>query len=259
MKLYQVKELAQLAGISVRALHYYDEIGLLCPSARTDAGYRLYGQDDVLRLQQIIINRELGLPLEEIRRLLDDPSFDKKAALLRQREELQRRLLDAGARLHAIDAALALLDEESDGSRPRKTTMEPKNLFEGFDPARYDQEAEERWGNTDAFRESKRRTANYTPEDWKRFRAEQAELYGDAYSLLKEGASPTGPRALELAERHRLSIDRWFYPCSHEMHRGRAGLYEQDSRFAENIDRYGPGLTAFLVAAIRENAAQNGS
>lgn len=259
MKVYQVKVLAQLAGVSVRTLHHYDELGLLCPSARSDAGYRLYGQDDVLRLQQILINRELGLPLEEIRRLLDDPSFDKKAALLRQREELQKRLLDTGAMLHAIDTALELLDGDSEGSRDGKTTMETKDLFEGFDPARYEQEAEERWGNTEAFRESKRRTAGYTPEDWKRFRDEQSALYADAYSLLEEAVSPSDPRALEVAERHRLGIDRWFYPCTHQMHRGLAGLYEQDSRFAENIDRFGPGLTVFLVAAIRENAAKNGS
>src|SRR5688500_4587106 len=88
---YRVKEVAQIAGISVRTLHHYDEIGLLVPRGRTGAGYRLYDADDLLRLQQIMIGRELGLSLEEVRRSLDDPSFDRKRALVAQREQLQQR------------------------------------------------------------------------------------------------------------------------------------------------------------------------
>ena len=88
---YQVKELAQIAGVSVRTLHHYDEIGLLVPRGRTDAGYRLYDDDDLLRLQQILIGRELGLALEQIRGSLDDPKFDRKRALLEQRGQLAQR------------------------------------------------------------------------------------------------------------------------------------------------------------------------
>ena len=85
---YQVKDVAELSGLSIRALHHYDEIGLLIPSARSTAGYRLYNDDDLLRLQQIMIGRELGLALEDIRRSLDDPSFDRRRLLLTQRAEL---------------------------------------------------------------------------------------------------------------------------------------------------------------------------
>src|SRR5262245_26607042 len=107
---YQVKDVARLTRVSVRTLHHYDAIGLLVPTARTGAGYRLYTDSDLLRLQQILIRRELGLPLEEIRRSLDDPRFDRKAALLDQRERLHERARQAEAMIRAIDVALAELD-----------------------------------------------------------------------------------------------------------------------------------------------------
>jgi DNA-binding transcriptional MerR regulator len=247
---YQIKEVAQLAGVSVRALHHYDEIGLLVPRARTDAGYRLYDDSDLLRLQQILIERELGLSLEEIRRSLDDPSFDRRQALLTQRQQLERRAQQTQAMLRAIDAAIALIDAASESTG----TMDMKRIFDGFEPSKYEAEAEQRWGDTDAYKESRQRTQSYTKEDWQKFTAEQAAIYADLFSALQAGESPQDERAMDVAERHRLTIDRWFYPCSPTMHAGLADLYEQDSRFAENIDKHGAGLTPFLAAAIRANA-----
>ncbi len=107
---YQVKDAARLAGVSIRTLHHYDSIGLLVPSARTGAGYRLYTDDDLLRLQQILIGRALGLSLEEIRRSLDDPKFDRKTALLDQKKRLRERARETEAMIRAIDVALAALD-----------------------------------------------------------------------------------------------------------------------------------------------------
>src|SRR5262245_65568763 len=104
---YQVRDVARIARVSVRTLHHYDAIGLLVPTGRSTAGYRLYTDADLLRLQQILIGRELGLPLEEIRRSLDDPRFDRKAALLEQRQRLCERARQADAMIRAIDAALA--------------------------------------------------------------------------------------------------------------------------------------------------------
>ena len=249
---YQVKEVAQIAGVSVRTLHHYDEIGLLAPRGRTDAGYRLYDDDDLLRLQQILIGRELGLPLEEIRRSLDDPGFDRRTALLAQREQLQQRAKQTGAMLRAVDAALALIDAPTEGD-----TMDLKPIFDGFDPSKYEKEAEQRWGDTDAYKESMKRTKRYTKEDWQRCAAEQAGVYGDALQALQAGKLPEAPEVMDIAERHRLAIDRWFYPCSHAMHAGLADMYEQDSRFAENIDKHGAGLTPFLSAAIRANTKRH--
>jgi DNA-binding transcriptional MerR regulator len=247
-----VKDVARIAGISIRTLHHYDEIGLLVPQARSNAGYRLYGEEDLLRLQQILIGRELGLSLEEIRRLLDDPGFDGKKALLTQREQLRNRARQTEAMIRAVDAALAILEEKTKGGR-----MDMEKLFDGFDPSKYEDEARERWGNTDAYKESMKRTKRYTADDWKKIKAEQSAIYQDSVAMMKAAGKPTDPESMDIAERHRLSIDRWFYPCSHAMHEGLASLYESDSRFAENINKHGEGLADFLVAAIRANAKQH--
>ena len=247
---YRIGDVSRMAGVSIRTLHYYDEIGLLVPRARTDSGYRLYTDDDLLRLQQILIGRELGLPLEEIRRSLDDPSFDPHAALLEQRRQLQRRAADTAAMIAAVDAALAIVS--SSRNNEREGCMD--TIFGGFDPSNYEEEARERWGSSDAYKEASRRTQRFTKEDWKRQTEEQNGIYAEAAALMRAGTGATADAAMAVAERHRLLIDRWFYPCSHAMHRGLADMYETDERFTASIDRYGTGLTTFLAAAIRANA-----
>jgi DNA-binding transcriptional MerR regulator len=245
---YQVKELAEISGVSIRALHHYDSIGLLTPRARSAAGYRLYDEDDLLRLQQILIGRELGLSLEVIRRSLDDPHFDRRAALLAQRVELAARAERAADMVRAIDAALTLI-EENDMS---KTSFE--KIFDGFDPDRYEDEVKQRWGHTEAYKISAQRTKSYSEADWRRFKDEQAAIYADALSAMNAGVRPDEPRAMDVAERHRLSIDRWFYPCSAQLHTGLADMWESDRRYADNIDKHGKGLTQYLAAAVRANA-----
>jgi DNA-binding transcriptional MerR regulator len=246
---YQVKELTRIAGISVRTLHHYDAIGLLVPTARSASGYRLYDDDDLLRLQQIIVARELGLSLEEIQRSLDDPSFDRRQALLSQRAQLTRRAEETAEMIAAVDCALALMD-----ARDKENSMDMKKLFNGFDASKYEEQAKQRWGHTDAYKESTRRVQGYSAEDWQRFGAEQAAIYADAFAALQAGKPPDSPDVMAIAERHRLSIDRWFYPCSTELHEALALGYAEDARFAENIDKHGAGLTPFLVAAIRANS-----
>src|SRR5689334_8860746 len=214
-RLHRVKELAQLTGISVRTLHHYDQLGLLVPSARSGAGYRLYDEDDLLRLQQILIGRELGLSLEVIRRSLDQPGFDRRQALLEQRRQLAERARRAEAMLRAVDAALALID---DPDRSPGGTMDIKRIFDGFDPTQYEAEAERRRGDGQAYKESKRRTGRYTAEDWKRQAAEQSDVYDDAFRALQQGKAADDEAVLDIAERHRLAIERWFYPCNHTMH-----------------------------------------
>ena len=251
---FQVKEVARLAGVSVRALHHYDEIGLLVPSDRTGSGYRLYDEADLLRLQQVLIGRELGMPLEAIKRSLDDPSFDRRAALERQREVFAVRRDRTAAMLRAVDAALATLTNEGGRTMKAMSNEEMTRLFDGFDPSRYEAEAKERWGETDAYKESARRTSQYTKADWERYKAEVQAIMSEAASLLRAGAAADADAAMAVAERHRLSIDRWFYPCAPKMHAALADMYEADARFAENIDAHAPGLTVWLSAAIRANA-----
>ena len=259
---YQVKEVAELSGVSIRALHHYDAIGLLVPSLRTAAGYRLYSEDDLLRLQQILIGRELGLSLEELRRSLDDPSFDRRRALLQQREALTRRAEKTSEMLRAIDAAIAVLDGASlddDGSQREGnamdyTKLDYNKLFNGFDPSKYEDEVKQRWGHTEGYKTSQKRAMSYTEEDWKRCMAEQGAVYADAIAAMKAGKPPTDPAAMDIAERHRLAIDRWFYRCNAQMHCGLADMYEADDRFRSFFEGHARGLTAFLSAAIRANA-----
>jgi len=250
---YQVKEVAELTRISIRTLHHYDEIGLLVPHGRTSAGYRVYDDDDLLRLQQILIGRELGFALEEIRRSLDDPSFDRKQALLAQKQQLQARAQHTAEMIRAVDAALVVLNEGSRG------TTDMQQIFDGFDPAHYEAEAKARWGHTDSYRESAKRTKGYQAEDWAQLQAEQATIYSAAFAALEAQIPADSSAAMDIAERHRSSIDRWFYPCSHAHHARLADGYEADPRFAENIDRFGAGLTPYLAAAIRANARRHGA
>ncbi|NUP13005.1 MAG: MerR family transcriptional regulator [Polyangiaceae bacterium] len=255
---YRVKDVARMTGVSVRALHHYDEIRLLVPSDRSRAGYRLYTDEDLLRLQQILIGRELGLSLEAIRRSLDDPAFDRAGALRAQREALLERARATAEMIRAVDRALAIVETSPSRQSNEGGTMDMKEIFEGFDPGKYEEEAKARWGNTDAYRISKERAKSYGPEQYAEIRDEQTAIYRDAASAMNAGAKPDDDAAMDIAERHRSSIDRWFYPCSYRMHVGLADLYETDTRFADNIDKHGAGLTAFLSSAIRANARRNG-
>jgi hypothetical protein len=129
-------------------------------------------------------------------------------------------------------------------------------MFEGFEDfnRQYEDEVEERWGKTDAYKESMRRTKGYTKDDWKRFKAEN-EAAGKRWIELKaSGAKPTSREAMDLAEGARLQIDEWFYPCSHEMHRRLADMYEADPRFTATYEKMAEGMCAFVATAIRANA-----
>ena len=130
----------------------------------------------------------------------------------------------------------------------------PRDAFGGFDPSAYEAEVSERWGDTDAYRESSRRTSAYSREDWERITAEADEIESAFADCLTSGEQPEGPRARELAERHRLHIDAAYYPCSHEMHCILADMYVGDERFARHYDDRAPGLAAYVRAAIVANA-----
>jgi MerR family transcriptional regulator, thiopeptide resistance regulator len=248
--MYQVKDVAQLSGLTIRALHHYDSLGLLSPRGRSAAGYRLYDDDDLLRLQQILIGRELGLSLEAIRRSLDDPAFDQRQALRAQRAELAARAERAAEMIRAIDAALTAIEEKDMGK------VDFKKIFDGFDPQQHEDEVRQRWGHTDAYKVSAQRAKSYTEADWQKIKDEQAAIYADALAAQKAGVRADEPRAMDVAERHRLSIDRWFYPCSPKMHCGLADLWKADRRYAESIDKHGAGLTEYFAGAVRANASR---
>src|SRR5438132_1379631 len=197
---HTVGDVARIARVSVRALHHYDAIGLLVPSTRTDAGYRLYGDADLERLQQILFYRELGFPLEDIAQLLRDPKLDRKQALFVQRALLVEKRDRADAMITLVDRTLEALEKGE--------TMSHEAMFEGFDPEAHEAEAKEKWGDTPQYAESKRRTKRYRAEDWAAIKAEAKEI-GEAYGrAMDAGASPRDPIAMDVAERARLHIDR---------------------------------------------------
>jgi DNA-binding transcriptional MerR regulator len=241
---YTVGEVARMTRVSVRALHHYDEIGLLRPSGRSAAGYRHYATTDLARLRQIMSFKLLGFPLEEIRLLLDDPAFDLRAALVVQRRLLVQKRDEVAALVAAVDALLA----NPEGAETMEENFES---FKDFDPTIYEAEAEARWGDADTFREAARRTKGYGDEDWAALKAEAAGIYTQLAALRDAGAAPSDAAVQALIEQHRLHIARWFYPCSARMHRALSTLYASDPRYAKNIDRgHTPGLTRFLCAAI---------
>ena len=136
------------------------------------------------------------------------------------------------------------------------TDEDIETAFGEFDPAKHEDEARERWGGTPAFEESQRRTKSYTKDDWQRIRAESDAIYARLADLLASGTPPDHPAAMDAAEDHRRHIDRWFYPCSREMHRGLGALYVQDSRFLTTLDRIREGLSAYACAAFDANASR---
>lgn len=248
LALHTVGRLARDSGISVRTLHHYDEIGLLHPAARSHGGRRLYDRDDVLRLQQILTYRALGLPLEEIRNLLDEPGLDRRSVLLSQRAAVERQIAQSEALLRGIDAALSLIDEHE------LKEMDMTTLFGGFDPAQFEEEAKSRWGQTQAWAESQRRTKRYSKEDWKRYQEEHREICEKLASLMRDGTSVGDPVTQRVAAEYAALIDRWFYPCD-SAHLGRlAEMYESDVRFRKTFDLHAEGLSSFIMRAFRAHA-----
>ena len=246
---YTVGQVARAARVTVRTLHHYDEIGLLSPSGRTAAGYRRYDDADLERLQQIRYYRELGFPLDEIAAILDDPGVDPAAHLRRQHELVTERI----GKLQEMVAAIELAME----ARRMGIQLTPEERFEvfgDFDPDAHAEEAEERWGGTEAYRESTRRTARYSKEDWLRNKAENEEWGRRVAAVMDSGAPADSPAAMELAEEHRQLISRWFYECSYEIHTGLADMYVADPRFTAYFEKIRPGLAAYLSEAIHANA-----
>jgi DNA-binding transcriptional MerR regulator len=251
---YSVGTVARLTGVTVRALHHYDQIGLLSPGARSPAGYRRYREADLERLQQILVYRELGFPLEEIGTILADPAVDARVHLRRQHALLVERLERLRKMVEAIEFMM-----EAQQMGIKLTPEERFEVFGEFDPARYEAEVEQRWGDTGAYRESQRRASSYRKEDWLRIRDETGGLYRRIAEAMAGGVPAGSPQAMDLAEEHRGQISQWFYPCTYEIHRGLAEMYVTDQRFTDNIDRYRPGLAAYLRDAIFANADRAGS
>ncbi len=236
-----VGAVATLTGVSVRTLHHYDHIGLVVPSVRTPAGYRGYTDADIERLHLVLVYRSVGMPLEEIRTLLDDSSADVVEHLQRQHE----LLLEQADRLeHTIKAVEELMNAHRKGIQ--LTAEEQVEIFgtTAFGEE-YAAEAEERWGETDAWKQSQQRVSQFDKQDWIAIKAEGDALLDALAQAKRGGVKPGSLEANELAARHRTSIER-FYDCGDEMHRNLVEMYLADERFTRYYDDVEPGLAQFV-------------
>ncbi|MEX0763518.1 MAG: MerR family transcriptional regulator [Dehalococcoidia bacterium] len=244
---YSVKAVADMAGVSIRALHHYDQIGLLKPASVSPSGYRQYTDADLERLQQVLFFRELGFGLKEIGKIVDSPAFDRKEALT-----MHRRLLVEKQR--RIESLIRAVDQSIDAMEG-KETMDRESMFGAFDESEieaYREEARQRWGDTDAYRESTRRAARYGKADWTAIQSESDEINRALAGLMDQ--DPASRDVQEwVGKWHRLINDR-FYTCPPEMFRGLGDLYVEDARFTAFYDKYKPGLAAFLRSAMHAYA-----
>ena len=246
---YSVGQVAALAGVTIRTLHHYDRLGLLAPSGRSAAGYRIYEESDLERLQQILFYRELGFTLKEISTIIDDPSTDALGHLRRQRELLSERIKRHGAMVDVIDHEM-----EARTMNIRLTPEERFKVFGKFRPEDYAEEAEQHWGETEAYRQSQSRVATYKKEDWEQIKAEEEEVRARLAGAFTAGLAPDSEEAMAAAETHRQHVSRWFYECTYDIHRALTDMYVSDERFRANYDTQVPGLARFIRDAVHANA-----
>lgn len=244
---WTVGEVADLTRLSIRTLHHYDAIGLLRPSGRSEGNYRLYTPADLGRLHRVLTFRDLGFPLAEIARLLDAQESEQLAALNLRAALLRTELGRVQRQLEQVTSLLG--ERPGEGAFPMNND-DIKEIFDGFDHQQYEPEVQERWGDTDAYRQSAERTRRYTRADWTRIKAEGEALNAQYTALMDRGVSPTSPEAQAVAAEHRAYFQRWFYDPSVEMMRGLAAMWVQDERFTRNIDKTRSGLAAYQSAAV---------
>ncbi len=233
-----VHEVSALTGVSIRALQYYDRIGLLRPSARTAAGYRLYGDEDIARLQQILLFRELEFPLKEIREIMGLPGFDT-------RDALERQITLLTLKKDRLENLIRL-------AREIKEKGEAVMDFTAFDKSKIDDYAEEakaRWGGTAAYKEYEEKTAGQTEEARQDAAAGLMAIFAGFGKLKEKPAS--APEVQTQVEALKSYITAYYYTCTNEILAGLGSLYAAGGEFTESIDRAGgAGTAAFVLNAI---------
>ncbi|MFD8507913.1 MerR family transcriptional regulator [Streptomyces sp. NPDC059687] len=253
---YSVGQVSAFAGVTVRTLHHYDKAGLLSPSGRSHAGYRLYNEADLVRLQQILFYRELGFSLDQIAAIFKDP----QANALEQLRARQRQLSEEIARLQRLaEVAQRAIQVQQTG-----VALTPQERFEVFGEITFDlsyaTEAELKWADSDGQREAMARAAAHTKQDWRHLMNEAAAWRAELLAAFDEQEPGEGERAMDLAEEHRLHISRWFTSCPPDMHQRIADDFTADPRaFALVVppSQQRPGLAAYLRQAIHANAARH--
>ena len=245
---YTIKALADLAGVTPRALRWYDQEGLLRPLRTTEAGYRLYGPREVDRLQDILFYRELGLELSAIRRILDDPAFDRQAALQSHLRELEARR----DRLDGLILTVRKIIDETQGGEK----MSDKEKFEAFkrhavetNERRYGKEIREKYGD-EAMDRANASILALTEEEHGRWKALGEEIRAALVRAVQAGEDPAGEEGQHVAALHRRWLSYSWEAYTPQAHAGLGQLYTADERFTAYYDQEVPGCAAFLRDAI---------
>ncbi|MEU0542967.1 MerR family transcriptional regulator [Nocardia sp. NPDC005978] len=247
-----VGAVAARLGVTVRALHHWDAIGLVCPSERSEAGYRLYTAADVARAHRVLIYRELGVPLTDIGPMLDTPGSDALGVLRRQRDQIRERV----AELESTGAALDRLIRARE-SGPLLSAAEQREIFGPEWEPDHVARAGQRWGETAQWAQYAERAADRTPDQWRAVAAALDELHAALAAACRAGATPGSPEADALAERHRASMAVYF-DCSHAMQVCLGRTYAEEPGYRAFYDGLAPGLAGWLRAIIDANAGAHG-
>ncbi|WP_312472501.1 MerR family transcriptional regulator [Neobacillus sp.] len=244
---YTVQKLGSLAGVSTRTLRYYDEIGILKPARTNSSGYRIYGQKEVDRLQQILFYRELGVSLESIKDIVTAPSFDGAAALRGHREKLLEKKEQLELLIANVDKTIALTEG--------RMNMSNKEKFDGFkkkmiddNEKKYGKEIREKYGN-DTVNKSNAKLKNMTQEQYNEVTALEVQLKLTLAEAFKTG-DPAGELAQKVADLHKQWLTYYWNEYSKEAHAGLAQMYVDDERFTAYYDKEQPGTAEFLRDAI---------
>jgi DNA-binding transcriptional MerR regulator len=246
---YTVKKLAVMSGVSVRTLHFYDEVGLLKPAYHGDNGYRFYEEPQLLRLQQILFYRELGFELRQIARILARPDFDALTALESHRKTLLKNLADAQKLIRTIDKTI----EHLRGIKK----MKDQELFVGFDPAeqaKHEQYLIDRFGEgmKEGIAQSKRKVKNWTKADWQESGAAFAGICEDLVALMERELPGDSVEVRDVIRRHYEWLKQFWTP-TRESYTGHSQLIV-DSDLRKAYEAYHPELPAFIAEAIRSFA-----
>lgn len=241
---YTVRQVASMADITVRTLHHYDALGLLRPSDRSAAGYRLYGEADLLRLQQILFFRELGFSLEQIRTIVGDPHFDRVRALEDHRRMLQAQIARLERLLTTVEKTIAHLTE---GKMP----LTDAELYEGFSQEqieRYKREAREKYGKK-IVEESEQRVKQMPRSHWDAINAEGEDATQQIAALAKQGRKPSDPEVQAQIARHFAWVTHFWQPDA-ESYAGLGQLYAENDEFRAHYEKYMAGMADFMSAAM---------
>lgn len=248
---YTVKQLSKLANISVRTLHHYDEIGLLKPETRTEAGYRLYGNTEVFRLQQILFYREMEFSLSEIKEILDSPDFDLIQALQFHKMQLKMKAERYEVLLKTIDKTILKLKQDN-------AVITIEEMYEGFSKETVEEMEEEVNKKYDPaiVEESRRRVKNLTKGQWQLIKKEAEDINWSLVQLMDK--DPGSDQVQQIVERHYKWIEN-FYTPTEEIYSGLGSLYVSDERFTMHYDNYKSGLAKFLNEAIQIYCTRRGA